>query len=128
MCPRCDLIRDLTSVEPDVEAVAGEGCLTGGHHRTIHGILRVITDLPGTPPHPSTFGHAIAHLDRSWLPGYLQDVVAPLLRHLGIERDGAMRGDRRQVRPRAWHHVDELIAAATEGDPPAAAGLVGQVV
>ena len=39
-----------------------------------------------------------------------------------------MRGDGGQVRPGPGHDVDELVAAAAEGHPAAAADLVGQAV
>ena len=116
------------SVEPDVEAMTGEHGLPSGHHRTVHRVLGVIADLPGAPPHSSTLRHAIAHVGRCRPTPLFLDVVPPLLRHLGIERDRAMRGDRRQMRPRSRHDVDELIASTAECHPPAAADFVCLVV
>ena len=58
----------------------------------------------------------------------LLDIGEPVGRHVRLRWNRRARSDADQVRPRARHHLDQLVAAAAGGDPSATGVLVREAV
>ena len=88
----------------------------------------VVAHVPRAPPDRPPSAGSRSPIRRG--PGPAEPLAhvhrATSSRHRRCQRDRPVRGDGGQVRPGPRHDVDELVAAAAEGHPAAAADLVRQ--